>query len=524
MSVWCSECGALQAIDELTEELEYGAGTRHHALLNSNEVPVESELPTVESTISKIDASLAIIGNEILGLHYRIKELNEERDRLSSYRAQNCAILSPLRRMPPEILAEIFSWTAPKQIQRRRDTPRPKLPWPWALTRISRRWRDIVVSTPSLWSRVVIDFEAYPTPSYSLPMLEAQIARAQKLKIHLYGSEFESSSKYQVEMFRYLAQHSSRWEEFYFHSTRALSPLLADIRGQVPSLRVLRIQWNDDRDDSDGAAEPIDFVESAPSLVDVGVFNAFTPMPISLPAHQLTRYELRAPWDMHKAILTRAPNLVEAHIDVRFGNESWLDTGEIIDLPELDRLYTSTLGVLRYIRTPVLQGLALSPSSADRTFIVSELKSFLSRSACTLRRLCLSQLRYSDIAIAILKTIPSLTEFGIMLFTFNFGLENLMEELGARFASEAIVAPQLSTVLFGNTYRTSGSAFAEMVESRWKSPHCALTRALLLTDSTPNSRTLEILESLRQEGLDFRGQEDAASVRASWVYSRESSP
>ncbi|KAJ6471905.1 hypothetical protein C8R45DRAFT_1217876 [Mycena sanguinolenta] len=530
MPVWCYECGALQAIDKLTEELAYAPGTRHHALLNSNQVPLESELPTVESTFSTIDASLAIIGNEILALDCRIKELNAERDRLYSYRMKNSAILSPIRRLPPEILVEIFSWTTPKSVKRRWSSARSglrSLPWPWVLTHINRRWREIIVSTPSLWSHVVVDFRVYP--SYPLPMLEAQITRAQKLKlkIHFCGRGFPCASEPQVQIFHYLAQHSSRWEEFYFHPTGALAPLLADLRGQIPLLRALRIHWNYDAIfDDEEPPEPVDFADSVPSLVDVSIFNKFSPMPISLPAHQLTRYDLRAPWDMHKTILTRAPNLVEAHVDVhvRFGNESWLDTDEIIDLPELDRLYISKLEVLRYIRTPVLQGLALSLTSRDPTPVVSELMSFLSRSSCTLRRLCICQPCEPDIAIAILKTTPSLIELRITLIAYGDGLGNLMEKLTVSgVASESFVAPQLSAIFFGTTWDAiSSRSYVGMVESRWKSPRCALKHALLLTNSSPDSETLAVLRSLRREGLDFGvlQKEDAESVLASWTYSR----
>ncbi|KAJ7239603.1 hypothetical protein B0H12DRAFT_1135995 [Mycena haematopus] len=151
MSVWCSECGAAAPVDAaVAEKLECSPGTRHHALLNSNEVPQDSEVPMINSAISKIDASLACIDVELVQLHSRLKQLEAERDRLSSYRTQSCAILSSLRRMPPEILGEIFLWTIPTLPDRRYS--------PWFLTHISRHWRQIAISTSLLWSFVVVDF------------------------------------------------------------------------------------------------------------------------------------------------------------------------------------------------------------------------------------------------------------------------------------------------------------------------------------------------------------------------------
>ncbi|KAJ7239597.1 hypothetical protein B0H12DRAFT_1056600, partial [Mycena haematopus] len=148
MPVWCSECasGALANTVTAAEELDCSPGTRHHALLNSNEVPLDSEVPIIKAAIAKVDASLACIDEEIMQLQSRLKQLEAERDRLSSYRTQSSAILSPLRRMPPEILGEIFSWTIPQDIRREEGYS------PWFLTHISRRWREIAVSTSSLWS------------------------------------------------------------------------------------------------------------------------------------------------------------------------------------------------------------------------------------------------------------------------------------------------------------------------------------------------------------------------------------
>ncbi|KAJ7663886.1 hypothetical protein DFH06DRAFT_986571 [Mycena polygramma] len=52
---------------------------------------------------------LAIIDEEIAKLRETLKQLEEDRASLLSYKV----ILSPLRRMPPEVLGQIFSWTLP---------------------------------------------------------------------------------------------------------------------------------------------------------------------------------------------------------------------------------------------------------------------------------------------------------------------------------------------------------------------------------------------------------------------------
>ncbi|KAJ7138073.1 hypothetical protein C8R44DRAFT_661191, partial [Mycena epipterygia] len=99
-----------------------------------------------------------------------MKCLEEERDSLLNHLVDNAAVISPLRRMPPELLGEIFSWTLPSidegETMNLTDSP-------WVLTHISSRWRAVAHSTPSLWSLILVCFPAQPP--YSLSMIKAHI-------------------------------------------------------------------------------------------------------------------------------------------------------------------------------------------------------------------------------------------------------------------------------------------------------------------------------------------------------------
>ncbi|KAJ7113985.1 hypothetical protein C8R44DRAFT_560379, partial [Mycena epipterygia] len=77
--------------------------------------------------------------------------LEEEHASLASYYTQNKGILSPLRRMPPEVLAEIFSWTLPWVHDAMGRWRFDAKSCPWVLTHICGRWRQVAISTPSLW-------------------------------------------------------------------------------------------------------------------------------------------------------------------------------------------------------------------------------------------------------------------------------------------------------------------------------------------------------------------------------------
>ncbi|KAF7356326.1 F-box domain-containing protein [Mycena venus] len=358
----CSQCGALSTGPHSGQALDQSIspGTRHYTLFNSNEPPDGSELPFIHSVVSKTDGPLALLDDEISNLREKLQELEAARASLLSYRTRNSAILSPLRRMPPEVLREIFSWTLPSPMGTPSSGRFDMAQSPWVLARISSRWAAIALSTPSLWSRIVIDYpNAKVSSHYSLALVEAQLRRSQKLKIHFYGNR-RADSPPQIQMFQLLSQHSARWEELSIGLTPETWPLLNALRDRLPSLARLWIQWGCPEDQI--GVQSIDCFDTASSLVDVGIFNEHRFVSTLLPANQLTRYELDCPWEQHKAILKQSQNLLEARIEVGFDEGPWSDADETIGLLQLRRLYVSAPWVLQYLWAPALEGLAFAES------------------------------------------------------------------------------------------------------------------------------------------------------------------
>ncbi|KAJ7609005.1 hypothetical protein FB45DRAFT_707482, partial [Roridomyces roridus] len=114
--------------------------------------PEEAELDSIRSFASTTRARLAVLEEGIVELEDRLKQLQSERAALKALHEEDSAILSPLRRVPPEILAEIFSWTLPGPDDGFALAGRKVKHSPWILGHICRRWRAIALSTPSLWS------------------------------------------------------------------------------------------------------------------------------------------------------------------------------------------------------------------------------------------------------------------------------------------------------------------------------------------------------------------------------------
>jgi hypothetical protein len=78
-------------------------GTRHYTLLNTNEPPEDSERMFIDSVISKTEARLVWLDDEIPKLREKLKQLEDERASMPRHLTRNKAVLAPLRRMPPEV-------------------------------------------------------------------------------------------------------------------------------------------------------------------------------------------------------------------------------------------------------------------------------------------------------------------------------------------------------------------------------------------------------------------------------------
>ncbi|KAF7371132.1 F-box domain-containing protein [Mycena sanguinolenta] len=503
-------------------------GTWHHALVNSNEPPDVSESVFIQSVISRTDERLARLEDEKLKLERMINHLDDpwtcschtcpsksqlqdkldliamDRLSLSNYRMRNKATLSPLRRMPAELLDEIFLWTC--EFSNRRALSRGKfdLVLPWVLTWVSSRWRAVAISSPSLWSLVLLDFSSQTPnmlPQYLLPLVEARIQRSQKLRIHFYGSH-ATDARPQTQMLELLSRHASQWEELSIGIVPGIIPLLASLRDRLTSLKRLWIQWEGSESQK---TECIDCFHTASSLVDVGIFNEYSFIPTTYPTHLLTRYQLDGPWKTHRGLLKAAPNLVEARIEISF--DQWeADSEEIVHLL-LQRLYISHPNVLPSLTLPSLEGVAFWVANEDNIDLPKLLASFVDRSACPLQRLCLRGFPNAEALVQVLQRVPSIAEL-VIINSEPEAFEQINAIIKALTVSESrTVAPQLRRLFFGCEEKTfvDYAAYLEMLRSRWKSADCMLTGAALLIDSgpRPGRATRRGLHALRLEGLDL---------------------
>ncbi|KAK7049393.1 D-lactate ferricytochrome c oxidoreductase [Paramarasmius palmivorus] len=114
--------------------------TSEHNTVSQYLIDAESELKRHEIEIDKLRSTIVLLENKMGVLSRKIVK----------YRS----LLSPVHRMPPEILRNVFSFVCHETVFRLDCTRSPP---PLLLSAICGRWREIALATPSLWSCMHID-------------------------------------------------------------------------------------------------------------------------------------------------------------------------------------------------------------------------------------------------------------------------------------------------------------------------------------------------------------------------------
>ncbi|KAJ6620667.1 hypothetical protein B0H10DRAFT_1791506, partial [Mycena sp. CBHHK59/15] len=114
-------------------------------LLKTNKPPLDFEIPSITDFIAVGLTKMTRLEARIALLTSALEELVLERDDLKEQIRNHESVLSPLRRMPIELLSLIFSFTLASHERYNRETA------PWNLGQVSSYWREIVLSQPTFW-------------------------------------------------------------------------------------------------------------------------------------------------------------------------------------------------------------------------------------------------------------------------------------------------------------------------------------------------------------------------------------
>ncbi|KAF8217021.1 hypothetical protein K438DRAFT_1536539, partial [Mycena galopus ATCC 62051] len=117
--------------------------------LDTNDPPAAYILASIREFVCRGSARRAFLDAKMAPLKAELDKLLEKRDSLDSEIRKHQGVVSPLRRLPTEILSLIFTFASPPPFGRSQHMNMHE--GPWVLSAVCGRWRNIALAQSSLW-------------------------------------------------------------------------------------------------------------------------------------------------------------------------------------------------------------------------------------------------------------------------------------------------------------------------------------------------------------------------------------
>lgn len=408
-------------------------------LLATNMTPADSDFRELSQKRDAASVQITEMTERIAELLNELGILTMTRQKMKRDLADWKVILHPVRRIPLEILQEIFlacmddmpetSW------QHMYTSLNVREHTPWRLAQVCRQWRMAAIKYPRLWSHIQISIpEAFKFDSRK----SKNWAAALGAQIHRSASDPLTISITSLTpipcsdtLFRVLIPTAPRWKSLAMNMYSKSFYAFLDIRGFLESLTHISITLLD----VDGVS-----TSSLPALLALArIQSIFRLCPrlkavhgqpkclsyYSFPSHALVEYQSFSPFLVEYSpvndnldLLRTMPNIEDCLILCRKGKEDHV-SASIIELRRLQRLIVQDHSesrcisiLLGYLRLPALRSLTACTGHLDGRI----LRSFLYRSR-------LSQLRHlqipasglqDEIFLSVLTILPSLESLVLM--------------------------------------------------------------------------------------------------------------
>ena len=146
-----------------------------YELIKTNDPPSDNEKLAIETAIHNAQQRLSIIDQTDVSGDGNPLTLQQaaESDRLQSFVKSGSAILSPVRRVPPEVLGSIMELSPC-------DVSSDVVVGPLHFTHVSQLWRQTAIGLPSLWTNIQVNISTNRTNSGLADLIEEILSRSKE--------------------------------------------------------------------------------------------------------------------------------------------------------------------------------------------------------------------------------------------------------------------------------------------------------------------------------------------------------
>ena len=443
----CSHCGFVY---QLTDINSLSPGNlnlpcipperRHSGMLQGAIMAGQKEISGLHEDISRVETFLQQLKNEFQVLQKCV--------------AEHEAVLSPARRLLPELWSEIFLLCTQQPLEGifLYDVPNiySRTTGPLLFTQVCQTWRDIALSSPRLWTTVGVVVEAVPGAS-QVALVGHWLAHSGDCPLTVYIAEYSFMSRRrhpptdwsnQGAVNALIAQ-SRRWQKAYLRIPPAAETWrsFSSIRGRLPILQKLSLHARELKANSWPEDLRIDVFRAAPQLNELNLDygNAGS---VELPYHQLANFDIRGQSMYFFAdILESMPCLRVSSLYIHTSHidrDSWYCALYLSVLSYWGRL-ESGLSLLGQLSLPFLRRLELHCNfftQWDHHLFLA----FLDHSMCLLRYISIrSESISADQVSQIFEHVPSVQELNV-----DISAPGVTGQVLSQLA-DATLLPQLAT-------------------------------------------------------------------------------
>ncbi|KAK0243631.1 hypothetical protein EDD85DRAFT_167229 [Armillaria nabsnona] len=273
MAKFCPNCG-LSDFRNVTSHYLRLQG-RVLELIQTNDSPRDDEKVNFVTVVSDGRDILSDLDSRITRTRTALEDLIRERERVDAHLQDTRTLLHPIRRLPEDILRQIFTACVdPESIiytENVGDCLDVLKRSQWVLSHVSRRWRRVALNTARLWSSIELFFDMYRTRNqmklqYMLGLM-LERSRGHDIVVAIYSEEDISS----LGGLAIVLAGISRCTELTLFIPYASLHAFSMCRGSLSQLRHLFLKFTDDVPPD---VSEVDFFDIAPCLRRLNVYHS----------------------------------------------------------------------------------------------------------------------------------------------------------------------------------------------------------------------------------------------------------
>ncbi|KAJ7253484.1 hypothetical protein C8J57DRAFT_1137234 [Mycena rebaudengoi] len=183
-------------------------------MLNTNAIPDDAEYQQIRDFLVEPRKEAAHLAEQIARMQKLLEDLTHKHDDLTEFIDAHVALVSPARRLPVDVVREIFVASLPAN----RNCAISAKESPLLLCAICQSWRHLALSTPQLWASIHIVARSNNETERMIHTVHTWLARSGALPLSM--SLVVSRSQWAVPdastLLMALIRYSLRWKHIRF--------------------------------------------------------------------------------------------------------------------------------------------------------------------------------------------------------------------------------------------------------------------------------------------------------------------